>query len=55
MAAVASGPELAQAIELHRFPPVRRLFYRNTDLDVSSIEALLASLRRRPRSPALRL
>ena len=49
------SPELAQAIELHRFPPVRRLFYRNADLDTTSIEALLASLQQRPRSHALRL
>ena len=48
-------PELAQAIELHRFPAVRRIFYRNTDLDTTSIESLLASLRQRPRSHALRL
>jgi ATP-dependent RNA helicase SUPV3L1/SUV3 len=47
--------ELAQAIELHRFAPVRRLFYRNTDLDTTSIDALAASLRQRPRSHALRL
>ena len=49
------SPELAQAIELHRFPPVRRLFYRNADLDTTSIEALLASLQQRPRSHALHL
>lgn len=48
-------PELAQAIELHRFPPVRRVLYRNADLDTASIESLLASLRQRPRSHALRL
>ena len=48
-------PELAQAIELHRFPPVRRIFYRNADLDTTSIESLLASLRQRPRSHALHL
>ncbi|MEP7125932.1 MAG: helicase-related protein, partial [Byssovorax sp.] len=48
-------PELAQAIELHRFPAIRRVFYRNTDLDFASIDALAASLRQRPRSAALRL
>ena len=48
-------PELAQAIELHRFPAIRRVFYRNTDLDFRSIDALTASLRQRPRSNALRL
>ena len=48
-------PELAQAIELHRFAAIRRVFYRNTDLDLASIDALAASLRQRPRSAALRL
>jgi ATP-dependent RNA helicase SUPV3L1/SUV3 len=48
-------PELAQAIELHRFAAIRRVFYRNTDLDLGSIDALTASLRQRPRSSALRL
>ena len=48
-------PDLALAIELHRFPAVRRLFYRSTDLDVSSIDALVGSLRQPPRSHALRL
>ena len=47
--------ELAQAIELHRFAPVRRVFWRNPDLELASIEALMASLRERPRSAALRL
>lgn len=47
--------DLVTAIEGHRFPPVRRLFWRNTDLDFTSIDALLASLRRPARRGCLRL
>ncbi|MDI3284335.1 helicase-related protein [Polyangium sp. 15x6] len=39
---------LANAVEAHRFPAVRRLMWRNADLDTSSIDGLLASLRRSP-------
>ncbi|HVK63825.1 MAG TPA: helicase-related protein [Polyangium sp.] len=39
---------LANAVEGHRFPAVRRLVWRNADLDTSSIDGLLASLRRSP-------
>src|SRR5690606_35083079 len=46
---------VAAAIEAHRFPPVRRLLWRSSELDRSSIDALLASLRTRPRARALRL
>ncbi|WP_437723019.1 helicase-related protein [Sorangium sp. So ce861] len=46
---------VAAAIEAHRFPPVRRLLWRNSELDWSSIDALLASLRERPRSRSLKL
>jgi ATP-dependent RNA helicase SUPV3L1/SUV3 len=46
---------LALAIEQHRFPPVRRVLWRNADLDFASVDALLASLRARPRSRTLRL
>ncbi len=37
-------PEVATQIEQHRFEPVRRARYRNSQLDFSSPEALLASL-----------
>src|SRR5262249_681315 len=47
--------EVASAIESHRFPPVRRLRWRNADLDRSSVAALVASLRRRPHLRCLRL
>ena len=55
VAPLAIDPQLAAAIEAHRFPPVRRLFWRNADLDPSSIDALIASLRAPPRTRALRL
>ncbi|WP_437646167.1 helicase-related protein [Sorangium sp. So ce362] len=46
---------VAAAIEAHRFPPLRRLLWRNSELDRSSIDALLASLRQRPRARSLKL
>jgi ATP-dependent RNA helicase SUPV3L1/SUV3 len=44
---------VAAAVELHRFPAVRRLRWRNADLDLASVDGLLGSLRARPRHPAL--
>ncbi|WP_437673972.1 helicase-related protein [Sorangium sp. So ce131] len=46
---------VAAAIEMHRFPAVRRLLWRSSELDRSSIDALLASLRERPRLRSLKL
>jgi ATP-dependent RNA helicase SUPV3L1/SUV3 len=46
---------VAAAVEGHRFPPVRRLRWRNADLDLGSVDALLASLRERPRLGCLKL
>ncbi|MCK6507226.1 hypothetical protein L6R53_28285 [Myxococcota bacterium] len=40
--------DVIEAIEQHRFPPVRRLWWRNDDLDLRSPEHLLASLERPP-------
>jgi ATP-dependent RNA helicase SUPV3L1/SUV3 len=45
---VALAPEVAFAVESHRFAPVRRVQWRNADLDLSSVSALLASLTVRP-------
>jgi ATP-dependent RNA helicase SUPV3L1/SUV3 len=45
---------LAMDIEAHRFPPVKRLLWRNSDLDWSSIDALIASLRAPSRSRRLK-
>src|SRR5437660_6698977 len=41
-------PELVQALESHRFEPVKVLQWRNTDLDFSSLGALQASLAANP-------
>ncbi|MEZ4241186.1 MAG: helicase-related protein [Myxococcota bacterium] len=40
--------EVVAAIEGHAFPPLTRLFWRNSDLDLRSAERLLTSLRRPP-------
>jgi len=46
---------VVSAIEGHRFDPVRRVVWRNSNLNFESVETLIASLRERPRHPALRL
>ncbi len=46
-------PSLAEQIETHRFDPLERLYWRNAELDFSSLEALLASLQAPPRRPGL--
>jgi ATP-dependent RNA helicase SUPV3L1/SUV3 len=46
---------IGRAIETHRFPPVRLLMWRNNDLDMSSIDGLVASLKAPPRRACLRL
>lgn len=45
---------VALAIEGHRFPAVRRLLWRNSDLDLSSVDGLIASLRAPSRSRLLK-
>ena len=45
--------EVAQAICNHRFAPVRKLQWRNRDLDFSSPDGLIASLERRSDDPWL--
>ena len=47
--------DVAAAVEAHRFPALRRLYWRNPDLDLSSLEGLLGSLKDRPRHGCLRL
>jgi ATP-dependent RNA helicase SUPV3L1/SUV3 len=49
----ALDPELVEAIENHRFEPLRRLAWRNADLNFASLQALLASLEEAPPDPAL--
>ncbi|MBM4362054.1 MAG: helicase, partial [Deltaproteobacteria bacterium] len=46
-------PALVRAIETHRFEPLAQAYYRNAELDFSSAEALVASLRGRPPVPGL--
>ena len=47
-------PLVVDDITQHRFEPVRRVEWRNSDLDLSSTRALLDSLDRRPFHPMLR-
>lgn len=55
VAPLALSGDVAAAIEGHRFPAVQRLLFRESNLDMSSIDALIASLRQRPRSRRLKL
>jgi ATP-dependent RNA helicase SUPV3L1/SUV3 len=43
-----------RALERHRFPAETQLFWRNSQLDLSSVESLVASLRHPPRRRELR-
>ncbi len=45
--------EVVEAVENHRFDPLRRLFWRNARLDYGSPAALLKSLEVRPPAPGL--
>jgi len=40
--------DLVEALERHQFPPLEALYWRNSDLDVSSVASLLSGLARRP-------
>jgi ATP-dependent RNA helicase SUPV3L1/SUV3 len=42
------SPEMVEAVEQHRFSPVERLQWRNTNLDYGSLARLLTSLERPP-------
>jgi ATP-dependent RNA helicase SUPV3L1/SUV3 len=46
-------PDVVAAVEAHTFPPLKKLWWRASDLDFSSLEALKVSLLARPRSPYL--
>jgi len=46
-------PEIVAAVEEHRFEPLTRLSWRNTQLRFNSVGALLQSLDERPRAPGL--
>lgn len=45
----------ARALEEHRFAPETRAIWRNSDLSFDSVPDLIASLKERPKHPALRL
>ena len=47
-------PSVVQAVEDHRFPPVRRAYWRNADLSFESLPELLDSLAAPPPFPGLR-
>jgi ATP-dependent RNA helicase SUPV3L1/SUV3 len=49
------APQVIRAIETHRFPPDTRLMWRNSDLDYSSAEALIHTLREPPKHRGLKL
>ena len=48
-------PPVVAAIEGHRLPPVRRVMWRNRDLDFATVDDLLGSLQQRPSQRSLRL
>ena len=47
-------PSIVQAVEDHRFPPVRTAYWRNADLSFESLPELLDSLAAPPTLPGLR-
>ena len=49
------APRVVRAVESHRFPAARSVMWRNRELDFSGLDALIASLHRRPDRPGLRL
>ncbi len=46
-------PDISARVEAHEFPPLQHLFWRNTDLRFTSLDALQASLKYPPPSPSL--
>lgn len=50
----AFTPEEVAAIEDHAIPPLDHLFWREGEPDLAAIDALIASLERKPDSPVLR-
>jgi ATP-dependent RNA helicase SUPV3L1/SUV3 len=48
------APRLVERLQTHRFAAQRFAYYRNAQLDFSSLETLLATLARKPSHPALR-
>ena len=50
----ALTPEEVEAIEAHRFPRLDHVFWRNSNLDFASVDALHESLTEKPDHPVLR-
>lgn len=46
-------PDIVARVESHEFPPLQYLYWRNTELRFTSLEALLGSLKYPPPSPSL--
>ena len=46
-------PDVIGRVESHEFPPLQTLFWRNTELRFTSLEALLGSLKFAPPAPVL--
>lgn len=49
------SPQVIRAIETHHFPPDTRLLWRNSNLDYTSVESLLETLRETPKQRGLKL
>ncbi|MBP0466110.1 DNA helicase [Roseomonas sp. PWR1] len=49
----AMAEEIVEAVETHAFEPIQALAWRNSDLDFTSIDALLGSLAASPPQPGL--
>ncbi|MBT6415982.1 helicase-related protein [Candidatus Puniceispirillum sp.] len=49
----ALEPEMIEAIEQHRFPPLRAFYWRSRDLNFTSVDMLLGSLEAPPPLPFL--
>ena len=47
------APEIVEAVEGHRFDPLAAVYWRNSDLDLRSGEALIRSLERRTPRPGM--
>ena len=46
--AAALEPEIVEAVENHRFADLKAIYWRESDVDYSSLQALIRSLERRP-------
>ncbi len=55
IAPASIAADVVRAVEAHRFAPVTRIRWRNSDLDFSSVDALVASLRISPKNARLSL